>query len=165
MKLMGTIFLAAGSFLLWRNRIVSERRKTRALKEMAQAVSFMAGEIRCSLTPVPKLLRLCGERYEGDTAYFFVSVEKDLKSGIPLQIAWEKAVEKSNLPDGGAKEGLLALGPAFRHDEEAVLRHLEETQRRLKEELDIRRREQKEKEKLWTVLCASGAGLLWLMVI
>ena len=165
MKWMGTVFLAVGSFLLWQKRVFHERRKITVLKEMAQAISFMAGEIRCSLTPLPKLVRLCRQRYTGDAAEFFLVVERGLNGGISLQKAWEKAVAEVSIPSGGAKDALMGLGAAFLHDEEAVLRHLAETERRLKEELDERRSEQREKEKLWAVFCASGAGLLWLTVI
>ncbi|MBR4869919.1 MAG: stage III sporulation protein AB [Oscillospiraceae bacterium] len=165
MKWMGTVFLAVGSFLLWQKRVLNERRKTKALKEMVQAVSFMAGEIRCSLAPVPKLILHCAERCRGDAGEFFSAVGKKLGEEVSLQKAWEEALPAANLPDGSAKDALAALGGIFRYDEEAVVRHLTETEVRLKEEVDARRREQKEKEKLWAVFCASGAGLIWLLTI
>ena len=165
MKWMGTVFLAVGSFLLWQKRVFHERRKTKALKEMIQAVSFVAGEIRCSLTPLPKLIHRCAECCHGDAGVFFWTVGEKLGQEIPLQKAWEEALPLANLPDGAAKDAFAALGGVFRYDEEAVVRHLAETERRLKEEVDVRRREQKEKEKLWAVFCASGAGLIWLLTI
>jgi len=165
MKWMGTILLVVGSYLVWQKRVFSERRKTKTLKEMAQAVSFMAGEIRCSLTPLPKLISHCAACCHGDVGEFFSYISEKLKEEMPLQKTWEKAMPLANLPDGGGKEAVAGLGAVFRQDEDSVLRRLAETERRLKEELDVRRREQKEKEKLWAVFCASGAGFLWLTVI
>lgn len=165
MKLMGTIFLAVGCGLFLRDHIRAERRKTRLLKEMAQAFSFMAGEIRCSLAPIPRLMRLCREKCGKISAAFFQAVEEALSCGESLESAWEKGCLALELPEGGGKEAIAALGTAFTHDEEAVLRHLDEAERRLSAEAAQRRGIQREKEKLWTALCFSGAGLLWLMIV
>ncbi len=165
MKLMGTVFLALGCSLLCFGHIGAERRKTNMLQEMARAVAFMAGEIRCSLTPLPKLIRLCREKCGREGAAFFEAVEKELQRGVPLQEAWEKAAITWELPEGAGKEAAAALGAAFTHDEEAVLRNLSEAERQLKKQLEERRSARREKEKLWVTVCFSAAGLLWLTIV
>ena len=164
MKLLGTVLLALGCGMFCADHISAERRKTKALQEMAQAVSFMAGEIRCSLMPLPRLVRLCREKCGREAAGFFRAVEKALSEGESLEQAWGKGSLALELPEGG-KETVAALGSAFGHDEEAVLRQLDEAQRQLRAEAAQRKSAQREKEKLCAALCFSAAGLLWLTVI
>lgn len=165
MKLLGTVLLALGCGIFCVGHIAGERRKTKVLQEMAQAVSFMAGEIRCSLMPLPRLVGLCRQKCGREAAVFFRAVEDALSGGETLQQAWEKGCLALDLPEGVGKEAIAALGSAFSHDEEAVLRQLDETQRRLKGEAAQRKSAQREKEKLYAALCFSAAGLLWLTVI
>ncbi len=87
-KAAGTVLVLLGGWGVWRQYTGALRRETALLRDLAAALSLLAGEIRWRRIPLPQGIgQLSGRKQAGP---YFSRVCRMIESGYTLQNAWEK---------------------------------------------------------------------------
>ena len=163
-KLLGSLCVFAAGGMVWWSRRQERQKKRRLLSDLVTALGRMETEIRLTRIPLPRLLKRLAEGCGEETRAFFQDASRGLEAGETLAAAWNRAVEKLELPDGD-KQVLLTLQETIQGDEisacKGVLLVMEKLRNRLKE-LDNQRPEE---EKRATALCFSTAALVVILLI
>ena len=90
--------------LLSRSWIGERRREIRLIWALSQALERVAGVIRWQKLPLPRVLEESEQMPGGE---YFRQITEYMKSGITLQIAWQKAFEE--FPSVKARELLCCM--------------------------------------------------------
>ena len=136
MKLLGSLCVFAAGAMAWYCQRQERRNRRRLLAELIAALSRMETEIRLARIPLPRLLKRLAEGCGEETRAFFQDASRGLEAGETLAAAWNRAVEKLELPNED-KQVLLTLQETMQGDEtsacKGVLLAREKLQNRLKE--------------------------------
>ena len=153
-KLLGSLCVFAAGGMVWWSRRQERQKKRRLLSDLIAALGRMETEIRLARIPLPRLLKRLAEGRGEETRAFFQDAFRGLEAGETLAAAWNRAVEKLELPNED-KQVLLTLQETMQGDEtsacKGVLLAREKLQSRLKELVNQR----PEEEKRATALCLS----------
>lgn len=104
-KLGGAALLLCAFALLSRSWIGERRREIRLIRALAQALERIVGVIRWQKLPFPRVLEEESRRTPGGE--YFRQITEYMKSGMTLQMAWQKAFEE--FPSVKARELLCCL--------------------------------------------------------
>lgn len=163
-KLLGSLCVFAAGGMVWWSRRQERQKKRRLLSDLIAALGRMETEIRLARIPLPRLLKRLAEGRGEETRAFFQDAFRGLEAGETLAAAWNRAVEKLELPNED-KQVLLTLQETMQGDEtsacKGILLAREKLQNRLKELVNQR----SEAEKRATALCFSAAALVVILLI
>ena len=155
--------LIIGAGLLLRGTIVSKaRREERTMCVLRDALLAIEREIALTLTPLPVLFTRGGCGEIADT--FFASVSEGLRAGGTLRSCWAASARTLTLPQA-VKDRVAQFGAMLGGDEEAVRRALRAMADELSDAMEVREREQAQRERVTTALCVSGSVFLLLILI
>ncbi len=116
-KLVGSLCIFCGGWLLRWLRVSDRRREQETRGQLLCALRQMAEEIRMSRTPLPILLERLGQARSGPAGAFFRGTAGALRAGTALDEAWRRSLEKLSLPEEDRRV-LRELGDALHGDEE-----------------------------------------------
>lgn len=163
-KLLGSLCVFAAGGMVWWSRRQERQKKRRLLSDLIAALGRMETEIRLARIPLPRLLKRLAEGRGEETRVFFQDAFRGLEAGETLAAAWNRAVEKLELPNED-KQVLLTLQETMQGDETSACKGVslarEKLQNRLKELVNQR----PEEEKRATALCFSAAALVVILLI
>ncbi|QNL45530.1 stage III sporulation protein AB [Oscillibacter hominis] len=155
----GCLLILSGGFWGWYDTVRRWRQELRLVEQMASDLEQMENEIALSLTPMPRLLKkLVSHRFTGA---FFGAVADRISRGGDLGQAWRE--EAAHHFSGPARRTLMEL--RLDGDEASVRRHLTWAAQQLRRQAQADRNRQKDREKLCTALCASGALFLVILLL
>lgn len=163
-KLLGSLCVFAAGGMVWWSRRQERQKKRRLLSDLIAALGRMETEIRLARIPLPRLLKRLAEGRGEETRAFFQDAFRGLEAGETLAAAWNRAVEKLELPNED-KQVLLTLQETMQGDETSACKGVslarEKLQNRLKELVN----QCPEEEKRATALCFSAAALVVILLI
>ena len=107
-KLLGSLCVFAAGGMVWWSRRQERQKKRRLLSDLIAALGRMETEIRLARIPLPRLLKRLAEGRGEETRAFFQDAFRGLEAGETLAAAWNRAVEKLELPNED-KQVLLTL--------------------------------------------------------
>lgn len=162
MKLVGSLLILTGGGLLRRARLRADRRRRRALTDLASALNAMCEEVRMARTPMPELLRRQAEGCGVDVGAFLRSAAAASAGEEGLAGGWARGVPDLPLDE---PERELLLGLDLRGDEEQVCGALSRVGLWLSRRAEEKERNRLEVTKRTTALCFSGAVLLVILLI
>jgi len=152
-KLLGALCIlsgGAGGFLAF---LAAERRELRTLWDLSQAVGLIQSGVRWKKVPVPRIIEELSEREL--SGVYFQKVTESLKSGFPLQSAWEKGFQDLSGECGAAIRTMEWSG-----DEKQVLGALEYLRLTISAQYERRREELQRKGRLSAAAALCLAGVL-----
>lgn len=164
LKLLGSLFIAAGGglawFLQWRDR----RQKRDTLSDFQTALRRMGEEVRMARTPLPALLRALGRDCGPEAAAFFTAVSRAAARGEGFSPAWRRQAEALSL-DQGERSAIADLGEELQGDEEKVCKAILHATNRLANSAEAAERRRPEEEKRAAALWFSASALLVILLI
>ncbi len=164
LKLLGSLCILAGGWLVRREQVSACRRELDTLSDLLAALEAMGQEIRMARTPLPLLLDRLKRGRTASVAAFFAGASAAAKRGESVADAWLRGAEA--LPLDPEDRGALAeCGASLGGDEERVTQGIALARMRLGRSLEEKRRERAEREKRVTALSLSGAALLVILLI
>ena len=164
LKLIGSICILLGGFLLRWMELQGRERKRQALDGMLLMLRQIGEEVRISRTPLPKLFASCGQIEQLDLHHFFKTVVQNLHAGQTLSRAWRTAVPMLPLSES-CHLILDELGQSLHGDEEAVTKALALAVYRLSQERDALEKHRVQDEQRITALTLSASALLVILLI
>lgn len=92
MKTAGAVLVLLGGFATYWEFSRTQRRQLALIRDLAAALTQLAGEIRWKLLPLPEAInQLCGREISGS---FFEMIQESMQSGNTLQFAWEQSARR-----------------------------------------------------------------------
>lgn len=158
MRAAGAALVLAGSWTVWRQYTRTLRQETALLRELSDALTLLAGEIRWRRIPLPEGLSLLFDRKL--TGENFHRVSELIAGGNTLQDAWNNVF--GSVPWDWST---LLLRMEWSGDAQQLQRGLLWTARQLDERESAARADLRQREKLCGALSASCAGLLILILM
>lgn len=158
MRVAGAALVLAGSWTVWRQYTHTLRQETALLRELSDALTLLAGEIRWRRLPLPEGLSLLCDRKL--TGAYFRRVTELIAGGNTLQSAWNSVF--------GAVPwdwSTLLCRMEWSGDVQQLQRGLLWTARQMDERENAARAALRQREKLCGALSASCAGLLILILM
>jgi len=158
MKPVGALMVMLGGVAVFFVFSSAQRRQLAYIRDLAAALTQLAGEIRWKLLPLPEAIRhLCDRKLTGT---LFREIHNSLESGSTLQYAWIGAVQ--NFP-GEVRDILLPMewGGDIKQQEESVLY----VARQMRELGEKRASALRQREKLCAAAALSATGLLVLILV
>lgn len=167
-RLMGALFIAAGSAWLGFGAAGRLGARTRALEELAEGLSRMARELELDQPPLEQLLErlIPGSRGAARTLFTGCRGALDHLEEEPFARAWERLVESEPLLNKEGQACLLPLGQVLgRCGWEDERRALDCTARRLEQEAGRAREERLRMGRVYQVLGLSGGAFLVILLL
>ena len=158
MKALGAVLVLLGGVIVFLDFSLTQRRQLALIRDIAAALTQMAGEIRWKLLPLPEAIRHLEERKI--SGKYFGEIHRSLKGGNTLQNSWEHTFRSFSSEMGGI---LLSMewGGDIQRQEASILyaaRQLTELGERKAETL-------RQREKLCAAATLSTTGLLVLILM
>ncbi len=162
-KVLGALLLFGGGAAL-RQRLLAPKRQCRAaLRQLIQALDFLACEIENTRTPMPRLLQKCGFGCYADA--FFEKVRcKVFQDGEALAESWEDASQDLPLTRREIEE-VASLSAHFHAPAQELSGKIRACVQMMRQQLMYEDRERKDEEKLVTSLCFCGSSLLMILLL
>lgn len=158
MKPAGAVLVLLGGFIVFWEFSRTQRRQLALIRDLATALTQLAGEIRWRLLPLPDAIRNLGERKI--TGEYFCEVFQSLESGNTLQSAWNMAFQ--DLP---AEIGGILLHMEWGGDVPQQEGNILYAARQMAELGEKKQEALRQREKLCAAAALSAAGLLVLILM
>lgn len=158
MKPYGAALIFLGGFAVYWEFSRSQRRRLVLIRDLADALNQLAGEIRWKILPLPEAIaHLSDRRISGS---FFREIHQSVVSGNALQDAWENAFQKLSPEIGGI---LLHIewGGDLTQQEGSVLYAARQMRKLGEKKQDALH----QRQKLCAAAAMSAAGLLVLILM
>ena len=160
-RLLGGVLIISSGLLLRGTILRASRRELETQRELRDALLLLEKEIKFTLMPLPKLLRM---EFGCCVSAFFSAVSDDLCSEKTLSESWQTHTQRLFLPQR-IKLRFARLGADLVGEEESIRRTLLLMAEELSESMEAQERTQRERERLTTALCLSGSFLLVLVLL
>lgn len=167
-RLMGALFIAAGSAWLGFGAAGRLGARTRTLEELAEGLSRMAQELELDQPPLEQMLErlIPGSRGAARTLFAGCRAALDRLDAEPFAKAWERLVEAEPLLNEEGQACLLPLGRILgRCGWEEERRALDCAARRLEQEAGRAREERLRMGRVYQVLGLSGGAFLVILLL
>ena len=158
MKPAGAVLVLLGGFIVFWEFSRTQRRQLALIRDLAAALTQLAGEIRWKLLPLPDAIRnLSGRKLSGE---FFRKILNSLESGYTLQNAWYMAFQDLPAEAGGILLHMEWGGDVPQQEGSIMYAARQMTELGEKKQSALRQR-----EKLCAAAALSAAGLLVLILM
>ena len=167
-RLMGALFIAAGSAWLGFGAAGRLGARSRALEELAEGLGRMARELELDQPPLEQLLErlLPGSRGAARTLFAGCRAALDHLEEEAFSQAWERLVESESLLNKEGQACLLPLGQVLgRCGWEEERRALDCAAQRLEQEAGRAREERLRMGRVYQVLGLSGGAFLVILLL
>lgn len=161
-RLIGCALLFVSSLLLRWHLLARAHLRRKTLRALSEGFLLLAGSVRLTLTPLPRLLQKITCAMEAER--FFRACAKQLACGKTLERAWREEAEKLPL-SGREREMVASLGSALGGDEQTVCASLTQAAKVLSECEQRLTLQSREESRVTTALCLSGALLAGILLL
>lgn len=162
MKLVGSLLVFGGGFLIWQIQAKEQTRRRELLLDLLSALRRMQEEIRMARTPLPLLWESVSKCCRVDAAALFERGADAVRRGENLTEVWKSAVEALPL-DKREKEILRAV--SFQGDEDAICKGMALAAYELSKCAEEHEEHRRAEEQRTAALCFSGTALLVILLI
>ena len=163
MKTLGAALVLAAAGGVWLRMLAGQRRELDTLRRLAALLARMGAEIQGRRTPLPRLMEELA-REESRLGPALRQVLSGLRAGEALPELLGRCADAWGLSPW-CRTALWELGCALGGDVEESAEALAFARRRVLEELEERRRSQREREKGSAALCFSCAALVVILLL
>lgn len=164
LKLLGSLCVLGGGFLLRWIRLAECRRKRDTLSELACALRRMSEEIRSARKPLPVLLAQLAETCETEAGSLFAAAAEASGEEAGVERAWREATETLPL-SRRTKHDFAELGADLRGDEQQICNAISLVMLRISEDAEEWDRNFRADGQRISALCLSGAALLVILLV
>lgn len=171
MKIVGAFFIMAGCLGMAASYIHNWKRRYLELKELAECLQILDGQVRYTMSPLPEILTEIEKRRKSEVGALFGRIGRELnrREGETLMEIWERilAEERSGFAIGKEEwDAFRSLGKGLGYlDVSMQEKYLEGYQKQLSKQLPEARRAWKERERVIRSLgVVSGVMLLLILV-
>lgn len=163
-KLIGSVLILTGFGVVWISELCRWRKEAETLSDLFAALGEMSDRIRLTRMPLPRLFRELGRAKHGPVCEWLTEMANHLEAGQPVQSTWISAC--NNLPvEEGVHTKIAELGYKFTGDEECICNTILVINEFLKNKLEEKQRQKRDRERQATALCFSGAALLIILLL
>lgn len=163
-RLIGSLCVLGGGFLLRWIRLAECRRKRDTLSELACALRRMSEEIRSTRKPLPILLSRLAETCETEAGTLFSAAAEASGEEEGVERVWREVTEMLPL-SRKAKHDFAELGADLRGDEEQICNAISLVMMRISEDAEEWDKNFRADGQRISALCFSGAALLVILLI
>lgn len=164
LKLIGSLCILGGGFLLRRISLAQRRRQRDTLSELACALRRMSEEIRSTRKPLPLLLKQLTDHCETEAAALFAAAAEAAAAKGSVERVWREAAE--TLPLSRETGHTLAeLGADLRGDAEQICNAISLVMLHLSVDAEEWDKNFRTDGQRISALCLSGAALLVILLI